>query len=92
MKTKTIAAALVLLCPLASNADTFAPSHQCIEPIKPYSFDSQWQVDSFKDEVARYRQCIAEFVQEQKEAIKAHQAAAEQAISDWSDFIQWQLN
>jgi len=69
----------------------FAPSHVCSKPIKPYRFTSQWEVDSFNDDVRRYRTCIADFVEEQQEAIARHQEAAQDAIDEWNQFVRLEL-
>lgn len=72
-------------------ADMFAPSHACSKPIKPYQFSSQWQVDSFNDDVRRYKTCIADFVGEQQDAITRHQSAAQDAIDEWNQFVNLEL-
>jgi hypothetical protein len=73
-------------------ADIFAPSSSCYEPSKPYEFTSQWEVDSFNSEVEDYRSCINRFVEEQQEAAAAHQQAAQDAIGEWNNFVQYELN
>jgi len=74
------------------HADSYSPSHSCYKPSKPYEFTSQWEVDSFNDEVEMYRNCIADFVEEQQEAIRRHSQAAEEAIDEWNNFVNWELN
>ncbi len=73
-------------------ADMFEPSHSCSKPIKPYKFTSQWELDSFNDEVRRYKSCIEDFVEEQNEAVRKHQNAAEEAIDEWNSFVNYELN
>lgn len=76
--------AFVVSAPLL--ADSFEPSHHCSEPYVPYEFDSEWERDSFIDEVEDYKECISDFVEEQNEAVRNHQTAAEEAIGDWNRF------
>ena len=77
---------------LPALVDMFSPNHSCYEPNKPYEFTSQWEVDQFNSEVEGYRSCINRFVEEQREAAAAHQQAAQDAISDWKSFVQYELN
>jgi len=69
----------------------FAPSHSCSKPYKPYQFDSDWEVRRFRDEVDDYKRCIGEFVEEQEEAVRAHQDAAQEAIDEWNNFVNYEL-
>ncbi|MDE1348266.1 hypothetical protein [Vibrio aestuarianus] len=73
-------------------ADMFQPSHSCIKPYKPFQFKSQYEVDSFNDDVQRYKQCISDFVEEQNDAMRKHSDAADDAISDWNNFVNYELN
>lgn len=86
---------LVLALSLAlygvSFADTIDPSHPCRKPIKPYEFKDEWEIESFKDDVDRYKRCIEDFVEEQEEAIEAHQNAASEAVDDWNRFVKYEL-
>lgn len=91
MKKIIIAALLYSIAPSVS-ADMFQPSHNCTKPYKPYQFNNQWEVDSFNDDVRRYKQCINDFVREQNDAMQAHQDAAEEAVDDWNDFVSLELN
>ncbi|WP_242343604.1 MULTISPECIES: hypothetical protein [Anaeromyxobacter] len=72
-------------------ADDFAPSHHCRKPYKPYRFSSESELESFKDEVERYGECIKEFVSEQKEAARTHQEAGSEAIDEWNSFVRLEL-
>ncbi len=92
---KVIFGFLVILFWLgASNvfADMFAPSHYCNKPSKPYQFNSEWEISSFKSEVGTYRNCINDFVDEQNDAIRQHKNAAQDAIDDWDNFVSYELN
>lgn len=70
----------------------FQPSHSCSKPFKPFQFTSEWDLQLFTDQVRIYRQCIQNFVDEQQEAIRVHSAAAEEAIEEWNDFVNFELN
>lgn len=48
-------------------------------------------MDPFKADVARYKRCIEDFVDEQQVAIKQHQNAASEAIDDWNTFVKYDL-
>ena len=84
-----------------SYADMFTPSHFCskpVKPYKPYSFSSQWeidnynnQIDSFYDDVERYKSCIQDFVDEQNNQSNNHINAAQEAIDDWNRFVNYEL-
>jgi hypothetical protein len=82
---------LILICS-SLNADMFQPSYYCSKPHKPYEFKSQWEVDSFKNGVKRYKECINEFIEQQNNAINTHKAAANQAVKDWNDYVRRELN
>jgi len=69
----------------------FEPSHYCSKPIKPYSFNDQWEYDQFLAEVEEFKACIDDFVQEQQDAIEVHQDAIEEAIDEWNNFVNYEL-
>jgi len=73
-------------------ADMFTPSPSCSKPIKPYEFTSQWELDSFNEDVQRYKRCIRDFIDQQNKAVEAHQQAANNAIDEWNRFVQYELN
>ena len=91
LKTYSCAIALALTAQVAC-ADMYEPSPPCFKPIKPYKFNSQWEVDSFNNDVARYKQCIKLFVEEQQQAAAIHKNAAAQAIEQWNNFVKYELN
>ena len=82
-------------------ADSFTPSHYCskpTKPYKPYSFSSQWELDSYKiymesfyNDVETYKNCIEDFVEEQNNAVRKHNSAAEEAIDEWNSFVNYEL-
>jgi len=73
-------------------ADDWQPDHDCTKPYKPYTFSSQWEIENFRNEVEDYKRCIAEFVEEQKDAIHNHTQAIDDAIDEWNDFVRMELN
>ena len=92
----TLAAWFVALClgftPLIAFADDGQPDHDSMKPYKPYSFSSQWEIENFRNEVEEYKRCIAEFVEEQQDAIRNHTQAADDAIDEWNSFVRIELN
>lgn len=46
----------------------------------------------FNDEVDMYRICIQQFVSEQEDAIRNHSRALDEAIDEWNDFVNYELN
>jgi hypothetical protein len=89
------AAAFVALCltalPVSAQADMFSPSHYCRKPIKPYEFTDEWQISRFKNELQRYKDCISDFVEEQNDAARKHQEAADEAIEEWNSYVRNEL-
>lgn len=93
MKIKRVLAACVLWVAIPSaQADMFEPSHLCSKPFKPFQFNSQWELDNFNEDVRRYKQCLADFIDEQNEAIVKHQNAADEAVNEWNSFVNLELN
>lgn len=82
---------VALVHPVAANADMLPPSHGCVKPYKPYEFTSESQVQAFRSDVEMYRMCISDFVDEQTDAAATHEEAAEQAIRDWNNFVDFEL-
>jgi protein tyrosine/serine phosphatase len=83
---------VVLVFSIPVFADMFTPFPTCSKPIKPYEFNSQWEIDNFNDDVQRYKNCIQDFVDEQNQAIETHQQAADDAIDEWNRFVNYELN
>ena len=87
-----IAVLLVTLAlPIPASADRSTPSHSCSKPYKPYEFTDKYQVDSFKNDVERYKSCISDFVDEQNTASKKHLKAASEAIDEWNSYVRYEL-
>lgn len=61
----------------------------CYEPSKPYSFNSQREVDSYRKEVAEYKECMIKFIKKQQNEAKIHSEAANNAIKKWNNFVKW---
>lgn len=82
---------IILSMALPVMADMFMPRPYCSKPYKPYEFNSRYELDQFLDEVEDYKQCIADFIEDQHNAIKVHQEAANNAISEWESFVNYEL-
>jgi len=82
---------IACLCASMSQADMFTPSHSCSKPYKPYQFTEQYQIDNFQYEVETYKNCIQDFVDEQNDAARNHQNAAQEAIDEWNNFVSYEL-
>jgi hypothetical protein len=82
----------MFICSVPVLADMFTPTPSCSKPYKPYEFTYQYQVDSFNDDVQRYKRCIQDFIDEQDNAVKTHQQAADNAIEEWNNFVSLELN
>jgi hypothetical protein len=74
-----------------ANADMFQPSPACYKPRKPYKFNSKWEIDDFYAQVERYKRCISDFIEEQKQAIQVHQNAADEAVDEWNRYVKTEL-
>ena len=73
---------------ILAQADDVPPSHSCEQPSKPYDLSNSAEVENFSGEVEEYKNCINEFVEEQNEAIRNHQQAAQDAINEWNNFAR----
>lgn len=101
MNRKITAFLIIMLIPLTAHAMVFGgsnldfsgyPSHDCIKPTKPtkpYSFDSQWEVDSYNSEVdfynsqlQQYLNCINEYIENANNDIKIIKEKAQEAIDE----------
>lgn len=83
---------LCMATPSLAIADVYQPSHDCSKPDRPFEFEDDWELENFSSEVEDYKQCISDFVDEQNEAIKRHQNAAQEAIDEWNSFVNYELN
>lgn len=93
MRVRTLLLGLLLLvCTGSADADMFTPSHSCTKPYKPYQFRDEWELRNFRDEVEDYKNCINDFVEEQNDAIRRHEDAAQEAIDEWNSFVRYEMN
>lgn len=79
---------LGLLLSPAAFADLVEPSHDCSQPDIPYEFEDQFERDQFLADVEEYKTCIADFVEEQQDAVRKHNSAADNAIEEWNAFAR----
>lgn len=80
----------------------FEPSHRCYKPskpFKPYSFQSQWEIDNYNNQidiylmnVETYKLCIKKFINNQEDEIQNHTNAIDKAIKEWNNFVNYELN
>ncbi|MBA6287305.1 hypothetical protein [Colwellia sp. MB3u-4] len=91
-KKSILISLFILIFSLPVLADMFTPSPLCSKPYKPYEFTEQYQVDSFNNDVQRYKRCIQDFVDEQNNAVRKHEQAADNAIDEWNSFLRLELN
>ena len=75
--------------PKTVNADIFPPSPSCFKPSKPYTFSTQWDVDSYNSSVRRYKMCVETFIDEQKKEKDQHQQAINDVIDEWNDYVNY---
>ncbi|MDQ7089129.1 MAG: hypothetical protein Q9M50_00550 [Methylococcales bacterium] len=73
-------------------ADSYSPSHSCSKPSKPYEFEDEYELESFKSNVEQYKQCIEDFIEEQNDEAQEHLNAAEEAASEWNSYASYELN
>lgn len=68
------------------------PDHSCLKPtkpIKPYSFNSRWEIDSYNSQVdsynmerQRYVGCVKEYLENSGNDIKRIEEKMEEAIAE----------
>jgi hypothetical protein len=92
MKLKILVFITILLLTFSAQADNDEPNPSCSKPHKPNEFNSQWELDSFNNDVQQYQRCLYDFVDEQEEAIQRHHRAANDAIDEWNNFVRIELN
>ncbi len=88
---KKIIGVIYLVIGLVTLADSYTPSYSCSKPYKPYEFNDEWEIKQFESEVEDYRRCIEDFIEEEKEDIKRHQNAIEEATDEWNGYIRYEL-
>lgn len=82
---------ILIVAASGARGDDWPPSHHCRKPMKPYRFTSEYEVQSFKDEVDAYERCIDDFVRQQQEAAQTHKDAAKKALDEWNSFVRFEL-
>lgn len=92
IKKSLLFGTFIIIITLSSVADIITPSSYCSKPYKPYQFNSQSEIDNFNYDVEVYKQCISDFVEEQNQAAERHQQAASNAIDEWNNFVNYELN
>lgn len=92
MLIRILAILLLIFVSLQAQSDTFTPLHYCSKPFKPFQFSSDLDVQIFLNQVNAYERCINNFVQEQEEAMRRHQEAAQNAIDEWNRFVRFELD
>jgi hypothetical protein len=68
------------------------PSHSCtkpMKPFKPYSFNSQWEIDSYNSgvnlynmQLRQYSNCIQEYLENANNDIKRIKEKSQDAINE----------
>lgn len=58
------------------------PEHTCSKPYKPYEFNDQYELDSYRSEVQTYINCINEYVENANNDIERIREAAQSAIDE----------
>ncbi|MBI1328200.1 MAG: hypothetical protein GC136_11265 [Alphaproteobacteria bacterium] len=95
MDKKIMAALLLFVVALPINTSAHAsvfggsnlsftgyPSPQCRKPYKPYEFTSQFDVDTYNDEVERYVRCIKEYIDNASNDIDRIKEAVNTAVNE----------
>lgn len=83
--------ASLILVPLLSLADSYAPSPSCSKPFKPMQFTNNFEVEQFREDVRRYKRCLQDFVESQNDEAENHRQAAEAAVEEWNRFVRFEL-
>ena len=78
---------LVIAAPLVNAADSSTPSHSCRKPGKAAEIKTQQEADKFNEAVSKYKSCIEDFVRQQEDAATNHRRAANEAITEWNEFV-----
>ncbi len=80
---------LLALASLNANADNTPPMPTCIKPFKPLQFNSDFDVNNYNQQLRDYRDCINQFVRQQREQANNHVEAAKQAVEAYNTFVQY---
>lgn len=96
---RAVLAAVALTLFLASPAWSFVfgdtnfsftgyPDSTCTEPTIPFSFSSEFEIDSFKNEVNEYRECVKRYVDAAELDQKRIAEKIDETVSNFNLFIQ----
>ncbi len=58
------------------------PGHSCSKPYKPYQFNNQWEIDSYKNNYNRYISCMQDYIDGAYDDIRMIQRNIDNAISE----------
>jgi len=56
------------------------PSPSCSRPYKPYQFNSEWELQSFKDDYERYIRCMQNYIDDAYDDIRQINNAIDDAV------------
>lgn len=73
---------LLMLIARFAHADMIEPSHHCAKPPTPSQFASEAERVAFNRQVGLYRQCLADFIDEQTREARLHGDAARKAADE----------
>lgn len=62
----------------------------CSAPVKPYKLTDKYEIDKYKMQVEKFKECITDFIEEQKQAVAKHNATINSAIDEWNLFVSRQ--
>ncbi len=66
-----------------SNLGIFGyPKHTCTKPYKPFQFQSEYELENFKNEYSRSIDCIKEYVANADNDIKPISESANEAVDE----------
>ena len=92
MKFTRIFAIAFLVLPVTSTSHMLSPSHNCSKPGKPYQLNSEYEIETFKSKVKRYKSCLKDFIEEQNDEALKHANAADEAADEWNNYTNNGLN
>ncbi len=92
MKVTHIIASALLFLPVISPAHMLSPPHNCSKPSKPYQLNSDYEIESYKSKVKRYKSCLQDFIEEQNNEALKHANAADGAADEWNNYANNGLN
>ena len=82
LKQALIVGLLIVLGAVQVLADMISPAHTCFKPIKPSQFATHVDQAKFDRQVAAYKQCLSDFINEQNKEARMHSEAARKATNE----------